>query len=442
MEINLVWAEGGVVPVPLVNGLHLHTHLSGFLATRFYYPRGIRENMSPVTGGSLRQIAYDLKSFLEALVHNGIEYTEADFTDHIEKILELQLGKSNANTYNARLTRIRDFYDYLRKEGIHVKASFPARIVKKRYESQDDNFLSHTSSRRGISYESDDGQKKINLKEDYKDQVISIDKYGKLYRALKEIDPVYAVMGQVMMQTLLRIADVCEMPVHSNRYNRYIPVWPEFQRSGVEVQKYRSFTKRSKLIEIDIFPLTIQAIYEDYIEPYYQDRKELFDSVYMKRKNATLEFGNIRDLGRRSCPENILWLTASGAPVKPYMVESAFRETGLDVHPHMLRHSGSTHMLWNYCRIYNIEPDIRFAPIFMDVLRDQLGHASLEVTRMYVRTINRLKARRTMPFVIPNNKAIIDERLSGIITQNINDEMARFFEFRVENIKTDAFVVD
>lgn len=442
MEINLIWPNGGVVPVPLINGLHLHSHLSGFLVTRFYYPRGIRENMNPVTGGSLRQIAYDLKAFLEALVHNGIEYTEADFTDHIEKIVEAQLGDSNATTYNTRLTRIRDFYDYLRKDGISVKARFPARTIRKRYGNQDDNLLSHTSYRRGVSYEVDDSHKKINLKEDFKDQVISIDKYGKLYRALKKIDPVYAVMAQVMMQTLLRIADVCEMPVHTNKYNRYTKIWPEFRLSGAELQKYRSFTKRSKLIEIDIFPLTIQAIYEDYLEPYYYDRKELFNSIYMQRKNATLEFGYVRDIGRRSCPEDILWLTATGVPVKPYMVESAFRATGLDVHPHMLRHTGATHMLWNYCRIYNIEPDIRLAPMFMEVLRDQLGHADIDVTRKYVRTINKLKARKIMPFAIPNNKSIIDDRLAGIITQNIDDEMARFFEFRVENVKTNAIAVD
>lgn len=58
MEIELVWPEGRVVPVPLKEDYHLHTHLFGFLVTRYYYPRDIRPNMTPVTGGSLRQIAY------------------------------------------------------------------------------------------------------------------------------------------------------------------------------------------------------------------------------------------------------------------------------------------------------------------------------------------------------------------------------------------------
>lgn len=78
--------------------------------------------------------------------------------------------------------------------------------------------------------------------------MISIDQYGKLYRALKEIDPVYAVLAQVMMQTFLRIADVCEVPLHRNNYNRYLPLWPEFERQGRDLLRYKLLTKRSKLI--------------------------------------------------------------------------------------------------------------------------------------------------------------------------------------------------
>lgn len=434
MEIELIWCPGGVVPVPLIDGLRLHHHLSGFLATRFYYPRTIRASMKPVTGGSLRQIAYELKAFLEALAHNRIEFTEADYTDHIEKIVIAQLGNANPHSYNTRLTRIRDFYDYLQKHGVKVRARFPARTVREKSGNQDDNFLSHTSHRQGKLYERDDGHKRTTLKEDYKDEVISIEYYGRLYRALEQIDPVYSVVAQVMMQTLLRIADVCEMPLHKNKYNRYLPLWPEFERSGEDVLTYRSLTKRSKLITIDVYPVTLRAVYEDYIQPYYQERKELFDFSYMKRRNATLEFGNIRDTARRSCPEDILWLTASGTPVKPYMIEEAFRLTGLNVNPHMLRHTGATHMLWNYCRINNIQPDTRLAATFQEILKDQLGHADLETTRMYVRTIIKLKGRKTMPFCIPRDKDVIDARLAKKVQSDMADLMARFFEYRVEDV--------
>lgn len=437
MPLELVWPEGRVVPLPLRDDYHMHSHLYGFLVTRYYYPRTIRPNMTPVSGGSLRQIAYDLKAFLEALEHNGVEYTEADFTDHIEKIVEAQLGTATPTTYNSRITRIRDFYDYLHTQGVRVKARFPARTVQRRFRNEDDDFLSHTAHAHSTTYEKDDSHKRLTEKTDYKDQVISIDHYGKLYRALKQIDPVYAVLAQVMMQTFLRVADVCEMPLHSNRYNRYLPLWPELERQGRPSLRYELLTKRSKRITIDIFGVTLKAIYEDYVEPHYRDRKELFDSSYMKRANATLEFGNIRDKARRSCPVDILWLTQTGAPVKPYMIEDAFRETGLRVHPHMLRHTGATHMLWNYCLLHNIEPDVRLATMFQEILQEQLGHADLETTRKYIQTIMKLKGRKTMPFVIPGNKEAIDKELANTIRADIKDQMARFFEFRVESIETE-----
>jgi len=430
MEIKLIWPEDRVVPIPLIDGLNLHHHLSGFLVTRYYFPKYIRGNLPPVTGGSLRQIAYDLKAFLEALAHNDVDYTDADYTDHIEKIVDAQLGNATPLSYNTRLTRIRDFYDYLRKEGVRVKALFPARSVHKRYQNQDDNFLSHTNHRSPKTYERDDGHKRTTLTEDFKDEVISIKAYGDLYQALKQIDVVYAVIAQVMMQTFLRIADVCEMPLHSNKYNPYLPLWPEFERSGKELLRYSCLTKGMKQVTIDIYPVTLQAVYEDYIQPCYQDRRELFNSVYMKRCNATLEFGNIRDLGRRRCPEDILWLTETGAPVKPYMVESAFRATGLGINPHMLRHTGATHTLWNYCRIHGIEPDVRLASTFQQILQEQMGHADVETTRKYVRTIIALKGRRTMPFCIPRDKAVIDDRLAEKIRGDLADQMARFFEYR------------
>ena len=206
--------------------------------------------------------------------------------------------------------------------------------------------------------------------------------------------------------------------------------------------RYKLLTKRSKLIEIDVYGDTLRAIYEDYIEPHYRDRKELFDSSYMKRANATLEFGNIRDKSRRTCPEDILWLTQTGAPVKPYMIEDAFRDTGLEVHPHMLRHTGATHMLWNYCQIHKIEPDVRLATMFQEVLQEQLGHADLETTRMYIRSIMKLKARKTMPFIIPGNKKEIDESLAETIRTDISDVISRFFEYRAEQIKVDQTTVE
>jgi integrase len=119
-----------------------------------------------------------------------------------------------------------------------------------------------------------------------------------------------------------------------------------------------------------------------------------------------------------------------------HMVEDAFRTTGLNINPHMLRHTGATHMLWNYCQLHQIEPDVRMASLFQEILQEQLGHADLETTRKYIQTLVKLKARQSMPFIIPANKVELDERLAAKIRTEISSQMSRFFEFRVDNQAT------
>ncbi|NWF36668.1 hypothetical protein [Mariprofundus sp. KV] len=426
MEIKFFKTANFPVPIPWINGVTLFKELAEYLVVRYFYPDRIRENMTSVDEGSLRQIAYDLKMFLEALAHNCIQFCEADYHDHILPILNEQTKKNSNETFNSRHTRLRDFYDYLAKKGIRTKARFPRQTVHKRYGDSNDDFLSHTKSNNGITYSKDEGHKNTVVTSDYKDRVISIEIYGKLYSRLLEIDPVYAVMAQTMMQTFLRVSNTCEMPLHKNDLNDYFQVWPEFQRVGGDTQKYRCRAKGNKLIKIDVFPFTLQSIYEDYIQPYYQERKELFESKYLVRKNATLRFGQGRVL-----PEDILWLNANGTPIKPYMIEEAFRATGLNVSPHWLRHTGATHTLWNYCRLNNIEPDVRLATTFQEILQEQLGHAGLETTRIYIRTIIKLKARMYMPFAIPQEKKM-NPALEAKMSQDVEETMALFFENRVK----------
>ena len=314
--------------------------------------------------------------------------------------------------------------------GIKTKARFPAKSVNKYYGNSSDDFLSHTGSNRGVTYTKDDGHKGTVTKKDYKDRIISIAKYTKLYNALKKIDPVYAVMAQTMMQTFLRVGNTCEMPLHTDRFNKYFPTWPEYKREKGDAgtQKFRCIAKGQKLITIDIYPFTIEAIYNDYIKPHFHERKALYESKYMTRKNGSLRYAKGRYL-----PEDILWLNENGAPVKPYMVEQAFRDTGLGINPHMLRHSGASHTLWNYCDLNGISPDVRLAAQFQEILQDQLGHASLETTRMYIRTILKDKASKFMPFAIPQKKKMT-KAAKKKFTAEIESETRAFFKGRAEVI--------
>ena len=56
---------------------------------------------------------------------------------------------------------------------------------------------------------------------------------------------------------------------------------------------------------------------------------------------------------------------------------------------------------------------------------------------MYIRTIMKLKGRKTMPFVIPGDKEAIDTELTKTIRTDIKDQMARFFEYRADVVEVE-----
>jgi site-specific recombinase XerD len=430
MEIKFDWFDNDPIPVPLIDDGSLHHEMLSFLVARYYNPTLIRPNVKRLSGGTLRQVAYDLKAFLEALDHNNIFIADATY-EQILSCVNNQLAGARPEVFNTRMTRLRDFYDFLNHKGISTKALFPAKDVQERHVNPDSDMFSHTRKSHTKKYLQDPSHKKTVEQRDYCGQVISMDCFFELYRRLEVIDPVYATMATVMMQTLLRVSDVCEMPLHSNTYNKYINVWPQHKLSGQDKIKYRLCTKGSKDITISIYSSTIKLLYDDYLTPYHLKRKKLFKDKYLKRKNATLEFGNKRDINKRKIPDDVLWLTKDGTPVKPYMVEAAFRQAGMGVNPHMLRHTGATHTLWNYCEIQGIKPEERMASMFAEVLRQQLGHASLETTLMYIRTIMRRKADAYMPFALPGNH----KELTKNMKSGIEDSLSSFFKGTAEKAK-------
>ena len=90
MEIKFHWADDDPVPIPLMDDGSLHHELSSFLVARYYYPTMIRPNVKPVMGGTLRNIAYDLKPILESFAASNISIADATYIQ-IQKCVEDQL---------------------------------------------------------------------------------------------------------------------------------------------------------------------------------------------------------------------------------------------------------------------------------------------------------------------------------------------------------------
>lgn len=403
MKIEFHISKKSPVPIPFANG-RLHKELFEFLMFRFHWPKRIDADMKPVTQSSLRNVAYDLKQFLETISANRLNFELLRFED-LQRILNAQQEEYcwTSDTYNIKYLRCRAFFDFLRMRGVRHDVIFPPRREVIRYFGDTDYALSAIKKEK--TYLKDDSLKRSVKVDDYVERVISMQTYAELYRRLSDIDPVYAVLAQVMMQTCLRIGNACQISISSDRLNPKWMLWPEFQALNLEYLKFNHVAKGGKKTWCYVWPVTLRAIYEDYVRPYFHKRIRLYEDNYRQRRNASLQQGTLH------LPKGILWLTATGVPVKPYMVEEAFRKTGLEVTPHYLRHTGATHLLWNYCELKGIEPDERMAVQFQSFLQFQLGHASVETTRCYIKTLVRKRAQTVVPFALPGNRCDLDELL-------------------------------
>ena len=439
MNIELYKNADSPVEIPISNGV-LQYDFAEFLVMRYNWPNKIRENLKRVSVRTLHHIANDIRMFLENLAHNNIHIQDATYEVHIKPILD-ELGRDwVASTKNIRYSRIRDYFEFLNSKGIPIKAIFPAKYVVTHNVNSDDDFYSHTRKSNAKKVIMDQGHVRTNPKEDYKEYVISMDTYGKLYSALKEIDPVYSVISEVMMLTMLRVHNVVQIPLRKSELNkRNWMLWPQFERSGKPKLKFNCISKGNKYLKVDVWPSAIQAIYKDYVELYYEERKDKFNNIYLKRKNASMEEYGVR------LPDDVLWLNESGTPVKPSMVQDAFREAseqiGIDVTPHCMRHSGATHLLWNYSKLKGIEPNEKQAMVFHNVLKGILGHESVETTRMYIRTILNVEASLYIPKIQEKLRKKTDEDIDPSIRDDVEKRANLFYQGTVESIISDEKIV-
>lgn len=428
MRIELYKNPEQPIPVPFLNGV-LQYDFANFLVVRYRSPKKIRENMSKATPETMRHIANDTRMLLENLMANGINVEDATWDEHIEPLLE-QLSKNGdwkPETYNIRYTRWRDYFDYLISRGIRIKAIFPAKVTKTRTVNDEDDALNYTKSNTA-TYQHDEGHKTVGKKSDYTDRVISLDQFTALYDALHEYDPVYAVMAKVDMLTMLRIENLVQIPFRKSPLNkRNWMIWPEFQRAGRKKLRFNCIGKFNKTLKVDVWPAAIQTIYEDYIAPYYDERKQLFNDVYMSRSNASMNQGKV------NLPKDTLWLTKTGVPVKPYMMQMAFRDVrgklGFEVEPHFLRHTGATHLLYGYCKKQGIEPDVRLASVFHQVLKGILCHEKIETTRMYIRTILKQKASIYIPHIQEDIMNNIEPTLDPAVVAGSKKTINEFYGY-------------
>lgn len=426
MDIELHKVSSSNMYIPFIDGA-LFKELFLFLEYRVYEPDIIASNLRRIQDGSLslRTIAYRLKFFLDIIINEEKLALEEVTYDDIKNILIecSQTFEWKPAYFNTTWTYVRQFFEFLPKAGFVTSAVYPRMVLREVTNDLDGRFLSHTEkSTKTIVIDID--HQRETCKKDFKGKVLSMEQFHELYDALNEIDEVYAIMALVMMQTCLRIENLCQIPLNYSKLNPYWMQYPEFSRTGQSSQEFTFIGKGRKQNTIHIFSVTLERIYEDYIDKCFDERKKLFQEKYMKRKNASLKEGICL------LPTDVLWIDKNGNPVKPSMLQDAFRHAskkiGFNVWPHKMRHTGATHALWNFCQIHGIEPNSRLAGDFKEFLQYIMGHVSIETTKIYINTILKRRAMFTAPFAVPEGGEDVLKHLPLSVRETA--KMIEFFE--------------
>jgi len=424
MKIELVHRRNNEYPYPYyVESNEPNEHILDFLIYRKTNATFIKDNSRNANNITILNSAQRIVFLINLLAEQeykindkkmvGIDYRIATYEENIVPIINDLHNNAGwkASSLEQYVKEWRLFYLFLTKVGVEHQMSFPATIDTVYKPNLDDNFLSHTKTEKIFT-----GEKETSIpddwhefKDDYVDKVISMQQFWDLYRVLHKNDPVFAVLAFTQLTTFLRISALLNnFPLNatSNALNRHWKSYRMMKRDNTNSQTlfYRAKGGKTKSLRT---PMSLmKEIHEEYItseEHNYNKRH----SEYKKNYCCTLWAKN----AGRTKNMKPTWLTKSGTPVsvRTYQqaLEDASNELGFKVHPHMLRHTGATQILWRYLKENNITASHTNEYMINDahiILQAQLGHQSREVTRRYVKTVERMIQNEVMNDLL--NKAL------------------------------------
>jgi integrase len=431
--------------IPFYEGGGIHTELCNYLICRTFY-RG-RFNLSThdkplksINMTTQRLLYYRVKLLLDYFELNEVHFTEATYEYHIESFKDF-LRNNDERLWSEESLRLyvgtwRQFYEFLTLDGVMNTMHFPPKGETQRRVDGEDDFLNYTREDiyETVTTETAIDVKRLTFKDDYTEDVMSMPEYWALYNKLYEDDPVFAVMASTMLQTYLRIGGVLQFPRMATKRN---PLWQRFHKmhaNGKKWQKLNYIKKGGGAESLLVHIHTMDIIDSQYLEPFYQERKALFQATYAQQNHALKKGINVNS--------EFMWLNKHGSPVTSSMLQAAFRKAskalGFNVHPHMLRHTGATQTLWRYCYEKKIEVHEGMAGDIHAWLKDQLGHTMLSTTKMYIRTVSRLKASAVLESMLPGQMPELDTAISGEAINAYNKAMKDHEEYMLGRAEDEA----
>ncbi|WP_462166722.1 hypothetical protein [Pseudoalteromonas sp. GB43] len=418
-DLQLNCLTGNPIPIPYYSGSGINLHLLHFLTKRFYHPTSLPGKVKKVGEKRIYDIAQNIKFMLNC-IDNEISFV--DENGHLQESGSInylninyhQLKQVVAGLHNDwgwkgqsiknYIAPLRQFYEYLRSEGVVHNMTFEEKQKVNWSRDQDGDFLSHTKksySRYEYFVEPLIPNEWCEYSDDYRGKVISMSQFKKLYIELEKQDPVYAVMAATMLQTFLRIGGVVQIPVKPDNFNTNWKRYGQMDASiGFQELHYRNKggSRATCLIHIE----TMKLIHEKYIIPYRSERQELYKKHYCNSEHA-------KKLHRTEL-DSFLWLNKNGKPVSIPELQEAFNKASkiLEFHvtPHFMRHTGATQLLYHWGKANKTHICEMHKSTIHSFLKHQLGHRDLETTMYYIRTIEKLMGERVYVEFFPASLSI------------------------------------
>ncbi|WP_171043734.1 site-specific integrase [Pseudoalteromonas spongiae] len=307
-------------------------------------------------------------------------------------------GKWKASSIEQYVKTWREFYQFLSSQGVYHEMNMPETIKVKIHLDSNSNFLSHTSyaNTKLVEKESAINQNWKITKTDFTDNVLSMGDFWLLYSELYNRDPVYAVMAYANLVTCLRVTPLVNgFPLGSNKLNPKWKTYRELKRDLLSTQSLFYVAKGGKVKSLKIPTEFMSVFYNIYENPdkgiKYTYRLQKYRNNYCKTKHAKNS--------NRTPTQRPTWLLSNGTPVSTRDYQKVMKESAencnFKCHPHMLRHTGVTQMLYRYLKLNGFMDSISLANSVLladaqAILQQHLGHVSIETTKKYLRTILRL----------------------------------------------------
>lgn len=435
MMIELEYRDSTGIPIPYERETNsVNTHLLDYLVFRKKYPKFIHVRLRSASKLTLKNDAQRIMYFINLLAQQeytqqgttkvGVHYCSATYEGNMQPIIN---GMREAEWVEESIEQYvkswRNFYRFLTAIGADHMMFMPDTIEITRTEDKEDDFLSHTSySNKFIGEKEtaiDENNKLFN--DDYVDSVISMTDFWQLYDYLYAKDEVYAVMAFCELATLLRVeALVRDFPLTQTSLNPHFKPYTVVKRDNIRLQDLYYIAKGGKTKKTKFSSSVHKIFHEEYIKSDICDYEERFvkyqdnycKTAWARKKNRT---PNIR----------FCWLNRNGTPVsvREYQAafESAAEELGIKVHSHMMRHTGATQLLWRYLKEHNLTAQHTNLLLVADahiVLQQLLGHKDICVTRMYVKTIERMIQSEKLSMLLNSALSVSKKHYDELIKNN------------------------